>query len=518
MHVSRAKPENRATKIRRTATTLAICTAACGLLTGCGDPSVGSGVNAKTKAAGENATATHAGKPNVLFILVDTLRADRLGCYGNLNGLTPVMDSVAAEGVLFERGIAQAPWTLPSVASLFSGVYPSVHGANKYETVETADVQSVGVNVLADTYETLAERTHAGGCATAGFVANIFLKPKFGLNQGFAFFDDSFVANDTPGSTVNAAAIQWLQQRKTDEPFFMYLHYMDVHAPYTADDRFVEPLVKKVADLPDKREVSREEYHKHPGYFKKSSAPYLKNPLHKPVMPYAEYWYARYDAGVAQIDFYIGELRSELQRMGLWDDLYVVITADHGEALGEHRVWTHGLTPHQDQLHVPMIIRWPGQVPAGKRITQSVRMFDLMPTLLEHLGLLDAGDIQARSLAGLIRGDETADRVALGEAVKDNFRLRALVEGKWKLIFNGATKRAWLFDLDNDPGEQTDVAAEHEDIVERIKAKLEEIVAENRERALRASNSTDQQVQPASQEELERLKALGYAGGDEESP
>jgi len=297
-------------------------------------------------------------RPNIIFILVDTLRADRLGCYGDERGLSRFMDGLAGEGVVFERVIATSSWTLPSVASYFCGYYPSVHKVTSYEeALRTARVVGGRVRYFGQQFTTLAEILRSHGYLTAGFSANPFISPKYGFAQGFEHFDASFADNATPGEVVNAAALRWLAQRDTSRPLFLYLHYMDVHDPYCANDQYVTPLIAAVEELPDKRVLTRAEAERHVRFFNKSAVFYRNSPRHRRLFQYAEYWQARYDAGVLQISQYLTELRDGLTELGLWQDAYVIFTADHGESLGEHRLWAHGLSAHQDQLHVPLILR-----------------------------------------------------------------------------------------------------------------------------------------------------------------
>ncbi len=447
-----------------------------------------------------------ARKPNIIFILVDTLRADRLGCYGDPRGLSPTMDALAGEGVMFERTIATAPWTLPSVASFFCGYYPSVHKVTSYqEALRSAQVAGK-VRYFGEQFTTLAEILRANGYETAGFSANPFVTAKFGFAQGFEHFDSSFAANTTPGRVVNAAALQWLRQRKSDKPFFLYLHYMDVHDPYKADAEYVEPLVDAVRRMADKRLLTAAERQRHRRFFAKSAVAYRNNPRHRALFRYAEYWRARYDAGVPQINAYLADLRGQVERLGLWADALVIVTADHGEALGEHHIWAHGLSAHQDQLHVPLILRWPHHLPAGKRIRRTVRLFDVMPTILDLVGIRPPDGIQARTLAGLIRGGGAYDAIALAEAVKQRPQEKALVVGKWKLLAFMAKNRYELYDLDADPLERHDLAADQPDQLARLRGLLARQLEEN------AALGRDVKAQSTgiSAQERARFQALGY--------
>jgi arylsulfatase A-like enzyme len=234
----------------------------------------------------------------------------------------------------------------------------------------------------------------------------------------------------------------------------------------------------------------------------------MNNELHSALFPYREYWWARYDAGVRQIDQYLGELQTDLDTLGVWEEAYVIITADHGEALGEHGIWTHGLSAHQDQLHVPLILRWPGKLAAGRRLAQSVSMFDLHATILEQVGLAASGDAQCASLVDLLSGESHESHVALGEAVKHNAGQLALVQGKWKLFVDRGNDVVQLFDLDADPHERDDVSAQNPDVVARLSALLDERLKENAARAAGAGASRS----AATPEEMERLRGLGYVG------
>lgn len=448
-----------------------------------------------------------AGRPNIIFILVDTLRADRLGCYGNPGKLSPWMDSLAREGVLFERVIAGSSWTLPSVASYFCGLYPTVHKVISYnEALAQTGTAGGAVRYFGDQFTTLAELLQSHGYLTAGFSANPFITEKFGFAQGFDHFDSSFAANETVGSVVNEAALRWLAQRDKSKPFFLYLHYMDVHDPYKAGDKHVEPLIDAVARLDRKTPLSEREMTRHRPFFTKSARAYGNAGKHRALFPFVEYWRARYDAGVPQIDEYLAQLRDRMNELGAWKDSYVILTADHGESLGEHRIWAHGLSAHQDQLHVPLILRWPGSLPENRRVPQTVRLFDLMPTLLEQLGISTVQPMQAQSLVGLLRGDSGPTPPALAEAVKNKPHEKALILAEWKLLAHLDESRYELYNLDEDPTEQRDLAA---DFPEKV-AELRRLLLEQIEANHKLGATVDVQEKKLTEEERARLMELGY--------
>lgn len=452
-------------------------------------------------------------RPNIIFILEDTLRADRLGCYGHPGELSPMMETLARDGVLFERVIATSSWTLPSVASYFCGYYPTVHKVTSYEqALQAGRVGGGTVRYFGDQFQTLAEVLQAHGYLTAGFSANPFITERYGFAQGFEHFDASFAANTTTGEVVNAAALRWLAQRDASRPLFLYLHYMDIHDPYKASDTYVDPLVNAVKRMTDRRLLTPAETKRHRPYFSKSAIAYRNSPRHSRLFKYAEYWQARYDAGVPQAGQYLDELRAELTEMELWDDAYVILTSDHGESLGEHLLWAHGLSAHQDQLHVPLILRWPGKLPAGRRIPQTVRLFDIMPTLLAQLQIPPPEGIQAQSLLGLIRGETRESLPAFAEAVKKKPGEKAFVLDEWKLLAYTREGRYELYNLDDDPTEQCDLARKHPQRVAELRRLLEEQLAQND--AL--GKGVKVRHADITEEELRQFQAVGYFAGDEE--
>lgn len=338
--------------------------------------------------------------PDVVLVLVDTLRADRLGCYGHPGGLSPAIDRIASEGALFEQVMAPAPWTQPSIASLFSSYYPEVHGVLDYGEAYRAlyDGQEK-LAVFEDSFATLAERLTDAGYATAAFVANPFILEEFGFAQGFAHFESNFALNTTPGSTVNEAALAWLGQRDPDRPVFLFLHYMDVHGPYDAPPEILGPLLDEVETSPEKLRLT-DAQQKSLGYLARLPTVYNDLARHERLGVYREYWAARYEAGVRQADRHIGELGRRLGDLGLWDESLVVVTSDHGEALMEHGHWDHGYSLHGPELNVPWILRLPASVPAGERVGRTAGLLDVMPTLLELLGLPIPDGIEGRALLG----------------------------------------------------------------------------------------------------------------------
>lgn len=374
--------------------------------------------------------------PNVIFILIDTLRADRLGAYGHKGRLTPTLDSIAAEGVLLENCEAQAPWTLASVGSLFSACYPSVHKATDYFSAEAERRgERPKVSKFNDEFDTLAEALRALGYQTAGVSANPFVIKEFGYAQGFDYFNNAFGDNGVTGLQVNQRAIEWLDQRQSRQPLFLYLHYMDAHGPYDAPGEFADELLAEFERKPNKRLLTETEY-KAINEYLKETIPGSNPEKFRPMRKYWEYWVAAYEAGVREADYHVGRMIAELKKRGLWDNAYVIITADHGEAFCEHGYWEHGPGLYESELHVPMLLRWPGVLPRGERIGDVVELFDIMPTILEQFRRPLGDTVQGQSFLELLQGKKrNRPGTAFAEAVKDERRRQwAFRRDNYKLI------------------------------------------------------------------------------------
>jgi arylsulfatase len=447
--------------------------------------------------------------PNIVFVLIDTLRADHLGVCGCSEGHSPNLDAIAAEGVIFDRAVAQSPWTQPSVASLFCSRYPSVHKVLDYRQAVDGVVEGgEKVAVFDDKFSTLAESLWNRGYATAAFVANPFVTREFGFAQGFEHFDASFARNTTPGGVVNDAAVAWLRRRSGDRPFFVYLHYMDPHGPYEAAPEFLAPLLEQVERMPNKRILTDEEF-ENLDWLRMPPQVYKDLDRHRRLERFQEYWAARYAAGVRQADHYLGELRSRLMEMNLWNDTYVIITADHGEALCEHGFWDHGWSVYETDLHVPLVLRWPGVLPAGKRVSQTVQLIDVMPTLLEQLELPPPAGLQGASLAPWLAGEPpSAAAIAFAEGIKRGLEQKAVYAGSWKLIKTDVIDRVQLYNLVEDPGERNDLARRRPPPMKLLRGLLEQQVALN----ARAAGGFDAEHVRLTPEQRERLESLGYIG------
>lgn len=462
------------------------------------------------KKAGEgDATRSRPRRPHILLIVVDALRPDRLGCYGCARSNSRVIDSIASESVLFERTIAAAPWTQPSMASLFASVYPGVHKTLSYELAYKGTFGGAAkVAVFDESFVTLAERLRDAGYETAAFSANPFILEDYGFAQGFDHFDSSFADTRTKGDVINRAVAAYLDRRSTDKPLFIYLHYMDVHGPYDAGPSYLDPLLDEVERMTDKRRLTDEELSRL-GYLFSVPTEHTDYDRHDRLSRFQEYWVARYDAGIRQVDDFLGALREDLTRRGWWNDAWVILTSDHGEALCEHGLWDHGYSVHDTDLHVPLLLRCPGTLPAGRRIASRVRLIDLMPTLLDMLDLSPQAKVQGVSLVDRMRRDADDDPLtAFAEGVKMGDEQKAIYAGAWKLLVTPSTEVRRLYHISVDPGETKNRAADRADAVQTLSDLLDRQTRENHDR----SRGLEPQQRELSQDQLERLRTLGYVG------
>ena len=472
---------------------------------------------ARNAAAPSAATAgpvrAGAGKPDVFLLLIDTLRADRLGCYGDPRLLAPTVDAIAASGVVFESALAPAPWTRPSMASLFTAVDPGVHRVLMFpvhrQSKSVREGREPSLVALDDGYVTLAEHLREHGYRTAAFVANPLLWDGSGNEQGFDHYhDDGASNNNHSGEALNRAAVAWLRKpHRVEQPAFVYLHYMDVHGPYRARKELLEPLLGKVAKMPDKRRLSDDE---------RAALHYLvKAPAardYPKLTWYLEFWSALYDAGVRQMDENLADFVKSLQAMDRWDDSVVVVVSDHGEELLEHGYWDHGDSLYHTVLHVPLIVRWPGLL-KPRRISGVTSVTDLAPTLVDLLELPPMPAVQGRSLASRMRGEAAGEGPgslpAFPEGLKGRPGYTAVYAGDWKATLD-PWSNARLYNLARDPGERRDLSGDHPDKLSQLLELIREHTAANRELMLvrLAAEAEGEPVVPA--EHHERLRALGY--------
>ncbi|MCW5891451.1 MAG: sulfatase [bacterium] len=382
-----------------------------------------------------------AERPNVLVVLVDTLRADHVGVLGASPSPTPNLDVFAARGLVFEQAVAQSCWTLPSIATLFTGLHPRSHGA----TGAIGGGQDDGRwGFLSDRVTTLAELAAQAGITTFGVSSNPLVTRGTNLAQGFETFVeygwDPKARNWPAAATVNAAALDWLGAHR-DLRFFGYVHFMEPHDPYTPANpppapADVRPEVARgwVTDL-----ATRITYKGAPG-------------LTPPELAWVRKLYA---AEVAEWDAAFGRLLAGLDALGLADRTVVIVTADHGEEFQEHGRLKHGTQLYEESIRVPLVIAGPGVAPG--RVTSAAQGIDLLPTVAERLGLETPEDLPGANLLAAVpmRSAVSETSTAVGPDRKP-MPLVALRTNRWKLIDAPSLPRRELYDLAADPGERHD--------------------------------------------------------------
>jgi len=434
-----------------------------------------------------------AGAPNVLVLLVDTLRADCLGCYGAAPSPSPTLDRLAAEGRVFEQAVSQAPWTLPAVATFFTGLYPQSHGmvAGQHAGADAlAAGDAADPSYLPDAIPTLAEQAARAGITTVGVSASPLVSRDTNLARGFETFVELGWNAPRGGwarsAQVDAAFLRWLA-RNRGYRFLAYLHYMDVHDPYAPPARFrpalpagLRPEIASGAIGPLALAINRHG---------------------APPLPEAEVAFLRrlYDAEIAAWDAQLSHLLAGLATAGVAEDTAIVVLSDHGEEFQEHGKLKHAIHLYDELLRVPLVVHGPG-IPRG-RVASQVQGIDVYPSLAALLGLPARGDLPGHELLTATDGRPAFSETRYGIAPDGTSATLAAVRTPgWKLIHTPALGRYELYDLTHDPGERDDrFGAEPEG------ARLAALLAGWEGETPRPPPATGQD--PRLQE---KLRALGY--------
>ena len=400
---------------------------------------------------------------NVVLITIDTLRSDRVSSYGSDLVHTPNIDSFASEGVLFSNAASTVPFTLPAHSSILTGLYPPGHGVR----------ENVGYT-LDSGIPTLAEVLSHGGWTTAGFVSAFVLDRRWGIGRGFDYYFDDFDLSDfeTPnlssvqrsGDVTIGEAVRWLDGRPQDAPFFLWLHLYDPHDPYTPPEPFKS---------------------QYPG--------------------------RAYDGEVAYTDSLIGEFRQALEERGLLASSLVMLTADHGEGLGDHGEASHGFFVYDSTIHVSLIVRPPSGASGGRVVDTAVSHVDIFPTILDAAGLAAPKAVHGQSLLPMVAGENIElERSVYSESLYPLLHygwapLRAIRTDNHKLI---NAPRSEVFDIWTDPREERDLSIEQPDVTSELEQRLGELRAK-----IEIDAPTTVAAPDIDQETLAQLQALGYAAG-----
>jgi len=399
---------------------------------------------------------------NVLLIGADTLRADRLSALGYERETTPNLAALADECVRFSGARSQAPWTLPSFSSILTSLYPSTHGAGRggHDEWEPIDPTTLA----------LAEVLSRNGWETVGIVANGLVSPRYGLDQGFDSYRTVWAMESVAADLPRVVDFVEAHQRT---PWFLFWHIMDPHLPYQTEEGFREAFTdgdyrgrfaggRRGPSVPfhvlDPRPGRRWFTHEGP-----PPAPDLAQEDRRFVSDY-------YDAEIAEMDAGIGELFDALRASGQWERTVIAFVADHGEGLGDHDHYHHGYTLFDDQVHVPMLLRIPGQH-EGLVIDRPVATIDLAPTILGALGIPVPASFQG--VDRLAPNAPAEDAFFIEYPTYDSSAQKGWVQGRFKYLHDPLFRTAALYDLAADPGEQHDVSAQHPDVVARARRALD---------------------------------------------
>jgi arylsulfatase A-like enzyme len=443
---------------------------------------------------------------NLLLITIDTQRSDHVGCYRGVPVDTPNIDRLAREGVRFESCIAQVPTTLPSHTTIMTATYPTFHRVRTNH----------GYRVR-DSLDTLAEVLRDRGYRTAAFVSAFVLDTRFGLDQGFDLYDCDlghqsllftglmkrtlssmawralFSMGERPTDRVagetTERALRWLDHVSSG-PFFLWIHYFDPHSPYDPPPPYrsryldeVEPGLEgtvSVVTLGGTRSIPRASL---------------------------EVEKARYRGEVTYTDHNIGILLEELRRKGVLDHTLVVLTADHGESFAENDYYGHGKMLNPPSIRVPLIFRRPGVLPAGRTVSGISRSVDIMPTILDCLGIEGPEAMQGESLLPYIRsGEALPDRAVYCETMTppiDELKRVGLIQGGWKYVTAPRGDFEALYRLSDDPGETRNLAAIETAKRDEMRARLTEMLIET-------SSAEEAERIHLDDDAVSALRALGY--------
>ncbi len=481
-------------------------------------------------------------KPNVILISMDTVRADHLSVYGYERDTSPNLKKFAEESSLYINSVSTSDITLPSHASIFTGLYPTSHGAHHIFNTPSEDDLTSGFAdwpksppPLDDKFDTLAEILSEKGYSTMAVVANPgYLHDYYNLDQGFNFYDyrspviflgnivskvrpfylrqtiHNFMAWMIPASDrdntyrradkINKVAFSLIDKAKKDNnSFFLFLNYMDAHTEYA-------PPAPYDRLFPGKDETFTM------GHFRDLEHQVLR--LERDItVKERQHILSQYDGGIAYEDFHIGKLFARLKEADLYENSLIIVTADHGEAFGERKHIEHGTSVYQDQVKVPLIIKYPNSSQKTV-IEQYVSGVDILPTVLDTLGYEIPGNVQGLSL---LKPEDLNNRTVISESFPDRIKLRlhkrfhrierAIFSNSMKFI-SSTSGKSELYDLSKDPREKTNIDMVNNAISENLESKLNKWLL-----AVKEKNEPERvnvaRNQP-SKDTLNRLKALGY--------
>ncbi len=437
-------------------------------------------------------------KPNILLITLDTVRWDRISCYGQAKNTTPTIDKLAAEGVRYQRAITPASWTLPAHASMFTGVLPSRHGAHYVTNDANAGAGLFQANKMDAELPTLAEELKKAGYGTGAVISGPLLHSRFGTNKGFDYYDDKNLFSAKKSEFHRRAhettdlAVQWLRRHLvefSEKPFFLFLNYYDAHSPYTPPEPWGDPTIPL--------ELCSSNSGRYDDVLKANRD--LTGEEHRLLL-------LQYDGEIGFVDSQIKRLFSEMKRLGVYDSTLIVVTSDHGESFGEHRLLGHGRALYEELIRVPLIIKYPLKDKKIGVVKERVSLLSLMPTLLEYIG----HPVPKTVASGTLHDKE---QVLIAEIFRDvgwivaygarfDRDLKAIYDGDYKLIWS-STGQHELYNIEADPDESRDLREDLPKMASRLQSQALSIAHESKRPSTTASPEIDDEMK-------ESLKALGY--------
>ncbi|HSB13977.1 MAG TPA: sulfatase [Bryobacteraceae bacterium] len=468
-------------------------------------------------------TAAAKARPNVLVYLVCSMRADHTSLYGYSRDTTPFMKQLGAAGVVFDDAQAQAPWTKGSVPSLLTSIHSYTLGMRQ-------DTDAIPQRAV-----TLAEALRAAGYSTVGIVTNPYAGRASGLNRGYDYMMEYPVVHrlrtdeadrGTDSAAVNKVAMPWFEQHR-DEPFFMYVHTTDPHAPYRPpkefEERFANPAEteqfnRDYQNLWDKRQYGGGMAVTRAKCKAKGIDPdkFLRRAID------------RYDGEIAHADRSLEVLTGKLKELGILNNTLVVVLSDHGEEFWEHGLTGHGHSLYQELVHAVFLMWNPKLLPAPRRVSDTVQLLDVYPTILDLAGVAPQGVMQGQSLAPLAKGQPfqrkgpvMSSRFALpfakpGGLVPENCTdTYAIWNGPWKLLYRDRARLAGLpevelYDRRTDRKETTNVASRNSGVAQKLRAEIDQwLKAQDQIRKLLGPGGET----TLDRQSIERLRSLGYLGG-----
>ena len=435
-------------------------------------------------AASYSPSALAAPSPNVIVIVVDAMRADRLGPYGASRDITPNLNRFASRSVVFEHVVTQSAWTVPAVTSLFTSLDPLTHRVLRYNPSQRLEMDQ-----LAESEDTLAEMFKSAGYQTVALKKTVVVDTNRGLNQGFDVnrIIEGQMAEGTSAQELTNAATAWLgAERDPSRPFFMYLHYMDPHSSYRAPEPWYSKYKEGYSGLltGDHMEIERR-FVKNKEKASSADVAYLKGVYDSEI----EYW-----------DSQFGRFMQQLVVSGIDANTIVAVVADHGEAFGEHGQWFHG-DVWQENVQIPWILKVPGVAP-GRRADWS-QIIDIAPTLADLAGVARGQRWQGRSHAANIVDIKAPPPGGSVYTEYGNYRALISADGMKLVLGYGNAK---LYNLPSDPLEANDLAPVRGMLVDRLKAEMEARTSAARAAAVGAAPAPV----ALTPDQMEALRALGY--------